>query len=180
MIQMDTNYFGRIVVAPFNLIFYNVFTSHGPNLYGTEPWHFYFVNGFLNFNIAFVLALLPIPLYYFSLWLQVPLRDSLKSLWLILSPLYLWLVVFIAQSHKEERFLFPIYPLFCVASAVSIDILRRTLVTLHSITQKWMGDGVSSLVLRASSVLPVTVLTISCVLSVSRIVAQYKGTFISI
>jgi hypothetical protein len=25
---------------------------------GVEPWHFYFVNGFLNFNVVFVLALL--------------------------------------------------------------------------------------------------------------------------
>lgn len=29
---------------------------------GTEPWSFYFINGFLNFNVAFVLALLALPL----------------------------------------------------------------------------------------------------------------------
>lgn len=29
---------------------------------GTEPWSFYFVNGFLNFNVAFILALLVLPL----------------------------------------------------------------------------------------------------------------------
>ena len=29
---------------------------------GTEPWPFYFINGFLNFNVVFVLALLSLPL----------------------------------------------------------------------------------------------------------------------
>lgn len=58
MVKLDSSYFGRLVVAPFNIVYYNVFTSHGPNLYGTEPFHFYFVNMFLNFNLVFVAALL--------------------------------------------------------------------------------------------------------------------------
>lgn len=29
---------------------------------GTEPWHFYFVNGMLNFNLVFGLALFSLPL----------------------------------------------------------------------------------------------------------------------
>lgn len=29
---------------------------------GTEPWYFYLINGFLNFNVAFALALLALPL----------------------------------------------------------------------------------------------------------------------
>ena len=29
---------------------------------GVEPWYFYFINGFLNFNIAFILALMSLPL----------------------------------------------------------------------------------------------------------------------
>lgn len=33
-----------------------------PPLSGTEPWHFYFVNGVLNFNLVFVLALFSLPL----------------------------------------------------------------------------------------------------------------------
>lgn len=33
-----------------------------PSPAGTEPWSFYLVNGFLNFNLVFVLALLALPL----------------------------------------------------------------------------------------------------------------------
>ncbi len=29
---------------------------------GVEPWTYYFLNGFLNFNIVFLLALLAVPL----------------------------------------------------------------------------------------------------------------------
>lgn len=54
MIVIDSSYFGKIVVAPLNLILYNVFTSHGPDLYGVEPVSYYFINAFLNFNIIWV------------------------------------------------------------------------------------------------------------------------------
>ena len=61
-IAMDTSYYGRMTVAPLNIVMYNIFTPHGPDLYGTEPWTFYFVNGFLNFNVVFFLALVSLPL----------------------------------------------------------------------------------------------------------------------
>uniref|UniRef100_A0A7G3AAT9 Mannosyltransferase n=1 Tax=Lutzomyia longipalpis TaxID=7200 RepID=A0A7G3AAT9_LUTLO len=68
MTLIDSSYFGRIVVAPLNLIIYNVFSSHGPNLYGVESFTYYLVNGFLNFNIVWLLALItPILLVNLSL-----------------------------------------------------------------------------------------------------------------
>lgn len=57
MIWIDSMYYGKLVVAPLNILIYNVFTSHGPNLYGTEPFSFYFMNGMLNFNFVFIAAL---------------------------------------------------------------------------------------------------------------------------
>ncbi|PZC70869.1 hypothetical protein B5X24_HaOG214749 [Helicoverpa armigera] len=56
-ILVDSWHYGRLVVAPWNIVAYNIFTEHGPDLYGVEPWTYYFVNGFLNFNIVWVLAL---------------------------------------------------------------------------------------------------------------------------
>jgi alpha-1,2-mannosyltransferase len=38
--------------------------------------------------------------------------------------LYTWLTIFIAQPHKEERFLFPVYPLICLAAAVALDFVQ--------------------------------------------------------
>ncbi len=53
LVIIDSQYYGHLTLAPFNIIKYNIFTSHGPDLYGTEPWYFYVINGFLNFNIVF-------------------------------------------------------------------------------------------------------------------------------
>src|SRR5438105_4624735 len=41
-----------------------------------------------------------------------------------LLPFYLWLFTFIIQPHKEERFLFVVYPLICLNSAVAMFLIR--------------------------------------------------------
>ena len=45
--------------------------------------------------------------------------------WLLHLALFTWLAIFVVQAHKEERFLFPIYPLICLAAAASIDYLQK-------------------------------------------------------
>lgn len=76
LILIDSFYYCKFVIAPLNIILYNVFTSHGANLYGTEPPSFYLINGILNFNLAFLLALFSLPLY---------LLVSIKFFFLLLS-----------------------------------------------------------------------------------------------
>ena len=58
---IDSRFYGRVVFPPLNLINYNLFRG-GHNLYGTEPWTYYFVNGILNFNVVFLLGLAALPL----------------------------------------------------------------------------------------------------------------------
>ena len=62
MIQVDLTYYGKIVIAPVNIVLYNIFSSHGPNLYGEEPFSYYILNGILNFNIGFLLAIAALPI----------------------------------------------------------------------------------------------------------------------
>lgn len=126
-ILLDSDYYGKLILAPLNIVKYNVFTTHGPDLYGTEPWSFYLINGCLNFNLAFVAALLVMPLQgLLHLTVTLPQRNSafLPS-WLSQMALYLWLAVFWMQPHKEERFLFPIYPLICLAAALAVDTTQK-------------------------------------------------------
>ena len=77
IVMADEYFYGRVVVAPWNVAMYNVIggEGRGPGLYGEEPWTFYVKNGFLNFNIAFFLAIasfvivvrsLQFALYYFA------------------------------------------------------------------------------------------------------------------
>lgn len=34
MVYYDSTMFGKLVIAPLNIVMYNVMTSHGPDLYG--------------------------------------------------------------------------------------------------------------------------------------------------
>uniref|UniRef100_A0A2P2I866 Mannosyltransferase n=1 Tax=Hirondellea gigas TaxID=1518452 RepID=A0A2P2I866_9CRUS len=164
MITVDSSYYGRLVVAPANLLLYNLFTSHGPNLYGTEPWTYYFVNGFLNFNVAFLLALAALPIYVASRAITGATRSAYFPVSLVLSPLYLWLLVFVVQPHKEERFLFPVYPLICLAAAIAIDSIEKAVALFP-----WRAVG------QKACWLTVLLLALSSTISVSRIIAQYRG-----
>ena len=39
---------------------------------------------------------------------------------MISTPFYLWLAIFSAQSHKEERFMYPAYPFLCLNAAIAM------------------------------------------------------------
>ena len=41
------------------------------------------------------------------------------------SALFLWLAVFVLQPHKEERFLYPVYPLVALAAACAVDAAQK-------------------------------------------------------
>ncbi|XP_051552085.1 alpha-1,2-mannosyltransferase ALG9-like isoform X1 [Myxocyprinus asiaticus] len=169
VVVVDSYYYGKLVIAPLNIIMYNVFTHHGPDLYGTEPWHYYFVNGFLNFNIVFVLAMVSLPLTALmeALLQRFNVQNLGRPYWLTLSPMYLWMLVFFTRPHKEERFLFPIYPLICLCGAVALSSLQKC---YHYIFQRYRLEHytISSNWLALGSVL------LFGVLSLSRSVALFR------
>lgn len=124
---VDSSYYGKLVLAPLNIVRYNVFPVEGagPDIYGTEPWTFYFTNLVLNCNVSFVLYLLA-P----CVWLVMELlrwnahknsqaaRQSGMTRLIFLSPSFIWFAVFLLQPHKEERFMAPMYPLVALIAAV--------------------------------------------------------------
>jgi alpha-1,2-mannosyltransferase len=122
--------------VPWNIIRYNIFggSERGPDLYGTSPWNFYLLNLILNFNVLVPLALLSLPalaITYFvdhkRLGIVKPSPDQSSPftvLALRLAPVYLWLGILTSQAHKEERFMFPAYPLICFNAAVSVYLMR--------------------------------------------------------
>lgn len=127
MLVIDSTYFGQITFAPLNIILYNVFTAHGPDLYGTEPVSFYFLNGFLNFNVIWLLALLT-PIFLVLGYFLVPAKSKATLYlphYISLAPFYLWLIVFALQPHKEERFLYPVYFLVGLCGAITMDIIQK-------------------------------------------------------
>jgi len=46
--------------------------------------------------------------------------------WLIyISPFHLWFWFFSILRHKEERFIFVVYPVLCLSSAITLDLLKK-------------------------------------------------------
>lgn len=110
----------------WNIVKYNIFSKNGgPDLYGTEPWTFYFKNLALNFNLWFVLALLALPLFITQKVIAPSGRGfpSAMRAVVFLAPFYLWFTIFTLQPHKEERFMYPAYPFLALNAAVSAHII---------------------------------------------------------
>ncbi|KAM6234477.1 alpha-1,2-mannosyltransferase ALG9 isoform 1-T1 [Spheniscus humboldti] len=170
LVVVDSYYYGKLVVAPLNIVLYNVFTSHGPDLYGTEPWSFYFINGFLNFNVAFILALLVLPLTCLMerLLQKFHVQNLGRPYWLTLAPMYIWIMIFFSQPHKEERFLFPIYPLICLCGAVALSALQKC---YHFIFQRYRLEHYTV----SSNWLALGTVFLFGLLSLSRSVALFRG-----
>lgn len=63
LVAIDRYFYNKWTIVPFNIVLYNVFSGKdkGPEIYGTEQWWFYLLNGSLNFNIIFPLALASLP-----------------------------------------------------------------------------------------------------------------------
>lgn len=106
MVKMDSDLYGRLVIAPLNIVKYNVLTNHGPNIYGTEPASFYFVNAFLNFNIVFISAISTPVLIVIRNHVSPQSKKSMTFFrsWLYIASFYLWFTVFVMQPHKVNRF----------------------------------------------------------------------------
>ena len=121
-------FYKSLVLVPFNIVWYNIFSQpgKGPEIYGTEPWHFYIRNLLLNFNIWFVLACAALPLFTLQKLLsksaQANTVTGLRSV-IFMTPFYMWLAIFSFQPHKEERFMYPAYPCLALNGAMSLHII---------------------------------------------------------
>ncbi|GMK56086.1 hypothetical protein CspeluHIS016_0211420 [Cutaneotrichosporon spelunceum] len=133
---IDSWAYGRFTFPSLNIVIYNVFGENGPDLYGTEPLSYYFKNLFLNFNFFLPLALISLPAllvtYHYDFRrlgkTQTKPQEGETSPYILLAlrlaPFYLWLAIFTMQPHKEERFMFPVYPFLCFNACVSIFLVR--------------------------------------------------------
>ena len=48
-----------------------------------------------------------------------------------LAPMYAWFAIFFAQAHKEERFMYPVYPMIYFNAAVCVYLIRGWMETAY-------------------------------------------------
>ncbi|GAA5927109.1 hypothetical protein JCM1841_006050 [Sporobolomyces salmonicolor] len=181
VVFVDSIAYQKLAIVPLNIIRYNLFPAPGagPELYGTEPWYFYILNGLLGFNLLFPLAFLSIPFIYITTIVD-PKRfgDSRDrtagqtspavSLAIRLAPAYLYIAVLMLQKHKEERFLYPAYGHIILSAAVSIYLARgwleQAFIKVTKSPYRATRTGLFSHCTRA-------VIVLSCIVSFARISA---------
>ena len=119
------------MLVPWRIVSYNVLngSSRGPDIFGVEPWHFYIRNLLLNFNAWFVLAMCAGPILALQLLFTFQSSTKQKTLrsMMISTPFYVWLGIFSAQPHKEERFMYPTYPFLCLNAAITLHTVLNYL-----------------------------------------------------
>ncbi|QIW95535.1 hypothetical protein AMS68_001053 [Peltaster fructicola] len=125
-VAIDAVFYRKVTIVPLNIVLYNVFSSRGPDLYGTEPWHFYVRNLALNFHVWLPLALLALPFLLVQMASDKSWTKRTRA-FVFLSPFYLWLTIFTLQAHKEERFMYPAYPFLAFNAAYSFNIILSVL-----------------------------------------------------
>ena len=135
---VDHQHYGTWISPTLNIFQYNA-QGGGDELYGVEPTSYYIKNLLLNFNGVTLFAALSIITALFSAacsHLQGQRRlDGLTRVLIsghqsrknavvitLISVMYLWLAIVVPRPHKEERFLFPIYPVLCFGAVVSLDV----------------------------------------------------------
>lgn len=154
----------------WNIVKYNIFSSnHGPELYGTEPWTFYFKNLALNFNLWFILALAALPLFILQKLISPSgqgFQTGLRTV-VFLSPFYMWLAIFSWQPHKEERFMYPVYPFLALNASIS----------LHMILTALGNSDPKTLVGKVPAKLKLLLVTITMLLSVDIAVLRLYGVW---
>ncbi|KAI8072410.1 Alg9-like mannosyltransferase family-domain-containing protein [Gongronella butleri] len=176
---IDTYFYDAPTFVPWNIVKYNIFNARegrGPELFGVEPWYFYVLNGFLNFNVAFILALMSGLIMVVTAIVdrkRVPGTTRLDVIWpyylmlLKLAPFYIWFTIFSLQAHKEERFLYVAYPLLALNAGIAIYLIR----SLVNHATRALGASVNIRVF-AFRYTSVAILVVYSLLSVSRIMVQ--------
>lgn len=133
LVAIDSFFYRKFVIVPLQIVLYNVFGGDlGPDLYGTAAWHYYSANLLLNFNVIYLFAVasvILVPLTYKLFGTgsgSAPLNKTLVKL----ASFYIWTAIFTAQPHKEERFMFVIYPLLCFNAVMCLGAVEKLAMSL--------------------------------------------------
>ncbi|KAL7534271.1 hypothetical protein ACHAXR_005767 [Thalassiosira sp. AJA248-18] len=146
VMAIDYHFYGQIVSPIWNIFVYNA-QSGGDELYGVEPMSYYIKNLLLNFNLVALLGIISLPLVLLKKMVErfFPKAlsgngdngnhsDSMEILLLI--PMYIWMAIVLPRPHKEERFLFPVYPLLSFGASITLrealSVVTKLWPSLHA------------------------------------------------
>jgi len=123
-ILIDIYYYQKITFPPLNILLYNSLGGSGDELYGIEPASYYYSNLILNLGILWPIACSS-PLVLLRNYLHRKRENNdtnnKNKIAIMLSiPAIVWILILLSRPHKEERFMYPIYPLIAFSAAYTI------------------------------------------------------------
>ncbi|KAL7671247.1 hypothetical protein ACOME3_006148 [Neoechinorhynchus agilis] len=171
MVIVDSWFYGKWTLTPLNHVLYNlpwiknILNMESGNeftrstLYGVESWTFYLKNAILNFNVLAPIALIPI-----TLSLLIKLRIETKHrqhvpIWFIGFGIVIWSAVLLSSPHKEDRFMYPVYPLVCLLATFGLFYIKASI-----------SD-------RFSTAFILLICIVHAILSLSRMILLFKGYY---
>ena len=138
-VAIDFVFYGKVLLAPFNIFLYNLAITggdeeggdraEGQNLYGTEHWIYYVKNLVFNWNIVYLLAFSAPMLCHVAALVFCHKKKRMLSVVAVrllhcMLPLWTWYLLFSYMPHKEERFMFVIYPFLALNASLSLTQCR--------------------------------------------------------
>ncbi|KAI8880026.1 glycosyltransferase family 22 protein [Backusella circina FSU 941] len=193
LVLMDQIFYRTYTVVTWNYIRYHIL-EHGLSYYiptldkTTTSLIFHLWDGFLNFNIAFILALVSAGCTIITAFVdrnRVPGSTKMDMIWpyillgLKLTPFYLWFIIFSLQSYRhndDSVIMYVSYPALTLNAAISVYLIR-------SLAGRFAGllganPNTRVFVLRYTSM---AILMVFSLLSVSRIfgiLTRYRAPLI--
>jgi alpha-1,2-mannosyltransferase len=125
---IDRHYYGAWVSATYNIFRYNAQNSHD-TLYGVEPISYYVKNLLLNLNYTAIIGMFALPVYLLLGAAKGHHQRHYDGITIAtLASLYPWVAITFPRPHKEERFLYPIYPVLIYGAVLVVDQLYCTCI----------------------------------------------------
>ena len=132
LVLADRWYYGSWKASLVNFLEYNVQGGGKSDLYGVEPVTYYFRNGFNQLQVVLPLSFVFLLIVPLVAMMQQKKGTGVWKLLVVVLPAYVWFFALSALPHKEERFLYVVYPLLLVAAAAATvhakEILQRLLL----------------------------------------------------
>ena len=163
---VDTHFYGRPTLSTLNILRYNVVAGGGSELYGVEPATFYARNLLNAFNVAVVASALAVPL---AATVPGATGANLRRLLVAHAPFPIFFAFFSLVPHKEERFMYAVYPSLCVGAGVAAAAAEETARRLGRVA------GVEGTAARFAAACVWGATAVSVALGASRVAALVHG-----
>ena len=126
----DSYFYGRHVLSLHSFLSYNVYGSGDSALYGVENSTYYLRNGTNSLNLLLPLSLLAPVLLLVGILVGSERRANSGNFFVACSPQWLWIAAITILPHKEERFLYVVYPQILLAAAYSALVAGRACASI--------------------------------------------------